>query len=131
MELDIKVTVSPLPLFAKSGKGRIPFEKIAREILGLRYQLSLVVCGDSLATKMNRKYRKRSYAANVLSFHLERYEGELFLNVRKAEREARQLGISVRKRLIHLFVHGCLHLAGLKHGTSMDALEKKMIGRFA
>lgn len=109
---------------------RIPFEKIVREVLGARYHLSLVICGDSLARKMNRKYRKKNYAANILSFPLEQYEGELFLNVRKAEREARELGIPFRERLIHLFVHGCLHLAGHKHSNRMDALEKKMLRRF-
>jgi len=113
---------------------RIPYERIAREIFGRTppagrdaYQLSLVICGDSLAKKMNREYRHKSYAANVLSFPISKNEGEIFLNVRKAERETRQFGISVRKHMTRLFVHGCLHLKGLEHGARMDALEKKIL----
>ena len=115
------------------GGGRAPlvsFENIARDILGKNYNLSLVICGDKLARKINRAYRKRDYPANVLSFPLSKNEGEIFLNVRKAEREAKALGISSRQRIAHLFVHGCLHLAGLPHGKKMDSLEKKIFSKF-
>src|SRR3989344_6424990 len=106
MSVDIKVTVRPLPLFRKSGKGLIPFEKIARAALGNKYELSLVLCGDTLAQRMNKKYRGKTYAPNVLSFPLSKVEGEIFLNVRKAAREARAYHVAERDHLAHLFVHG-------------------------
>lgn len=106
---------------------RIPFQDIACDILSEQYVLSLVVCGDTLARRINRTYRKKEYSPNVLSFPLGEYEGEIFLNVRCAEREARSAGISARERVAHLFVHGCLHLRGLKHGTAMEKLERKML----
>lgn len=117
-----KASRDPLP--------RIPFERAARDILGSRYSLSLVVCGDSLARKMNRAYRKMGYAANVLSFSLDRGEGEIFLNVQAARREARDYGVSVRARLMLLFVHACCHLKGLRHGKRMESLERKTLKRF-
>lgn len=109
---------------------RIPFESIAREILGERYELSLVICGDTLARRMNSKYRKQQYAPNVLSFPLKKYEGELFLNVACARREAKAYGVSLRERLALLFVHGCYHLKGFKHGQRMEELEGKTLRRF-
>ena len=136
MSVDIKFTVRPLPLFAKSGKGRLPFEKVARAILGARFELSLVVCGDSLARRMNTKYRlpaqagKKTYAPNVLSFPLSKSEGEIFLNVRKAMREARRYEVSLRERLALLFVHGCFHLKGLRHGRIMEGAEDVVLRRF-
>ena len=108
----------------------IPFEKMARDILGNKYNLSLVLCGDTLARRINREYRKKDYPANVLSFTLSKNEGEIFLNIRKAEREAKALGIPSRQRIAHLFTHGCLHLAGLPHGKKMDGLEKKILSKF-
>src|SRR5882672_7352222 len=84
---------------------RIPFEKIARAILGSDFELSLVICGDTLATRMNIEYRKKTYKPNVLSFPLGKKEGEIFLNVRCAEREARKFGFSEKEWLAHLFVH--------------------------
>ena len=109
------------------GNTRVPFEKIARELLPERYELSLVLCGDALSRRMNRTYRKKDYAPNVLSFPLEKYEGEIFINLRKAEREARALGIPSRERVAHLFAHGCLHLLGFKHGESMERLERRAL----
>lgn len=109
----------------------VPFQRIAREILGSRYELSLVLCGDALAREMNRAYRKKSYAANVLSFPLDASEGEVFLNIRAAIREAKQRGVTLRARLTLLFIHACLHLKGLKHGKKMDTFELKLLRKFS
>ncbi len=119
----------------------LPYEKIARAVLGARYELSLVICGDSLAKRMNIEYRptsprlrrtkKKSYSPNVLSFPLSKTEGEIFLNVRKAEREARLFGVSTRERLALLFVHGCYHLRGLQHGRTMEGKERDTLRAFS
>lgn len=102
---------------------RIPFEKIGRRILGTRYSISLVVCGDTISQRLNRTYRNKTYKPNVLSFPISRTEGEIFLNVRKAEREAKRYGVSAGERATLLFIHACLHLKGLNHGEKMDKLE--------
>lgn len=109
---------------------RIPFEKIARDILPKQYALSLVVCGDMLSREINRSYRKKDYSPNVLSFPLGKMEGEIFLNIRKAEREAKTFGTSVEKHVAHLFAHGCFHLKGLGHGRAMDRSEEKVLRKF-
>ncbi len=114
----------------KGGVPYIPFEKIVREILGSAYHLSLVICGDKRSRRINIKYRKKNYSPNVLSFPLSKTEGEMFLNIRKAEREARALKISTRQRLALLFVHGCFHLKGLDHGDKMERAEEKILKRF-
>lgn len=106
---------------------RVPFEEMAGAVLPANYELSLVICGDSLAQQMNKKYRKKIYKPNVLSFPLSKYGGEIFLNIRKAAREARAMGISSKARIAHLFIHGCAHLKGLRHGTAMDRLEQKVL----
>lgn len=109
---------------------RIPFHAMARAVLGGRYFLSLVVCADALARRINREYRKKDYSPNVLSFPLAKNEGEIFLNVRKARREARAFGIPENDRAAHLFVHGCLHLKGYLHGAAMDREEDWVLKRF-
>ena len=133
MRLDIRRTVHNSP--------QLPFERIAAAALPKGYQLSLVICGDKLAQRMNKEYRlpalraaqragKKTYRPNVLSFPLSQKEGEIFLNIRKAAREARRMGISTNARIAHLFVHGCFHLAGHRHGDRMDTLEKKVLRNF-
>ncbi len=121
--IDITTTIrGPAP--------RIPYGEIARRVMGHTYDLSLVVCADDLARTINKKYRGKSYAANVLSFPLSRRQGEIFLNVRAGAREARKYGVSKRARLALLFVHGLLHLKGLQHGRTMESEERKILRTF-
>ncbi len=129
MGIDIRNTLRGPAPFAK-GAGRLPFEEIAKKILGSKYELSLVICGDGLAQRMNREYRKKTYKPNVLSFPLSKNEGEIFLNVRCAERESRTYGVPLKERLALLFVHGCFHLKGLDHGKKMEAKEQRVLKAF-
>lgn len=123
MSTSIKKTVrGPIPA--------LPFEQMTRMALGASFELSLVICGDSLAQKMNKKYRHKTYSPNVLSFPLSKTEGEIFLNVRKAAREARGLNVPLRERLALLFVHGCFHLKGMRHGRIMESAETKVLRKF-
>ncbi len=52
------------------------------------------------------------------------------LNPRKARREAKRYGHSVREHLLFLYVHACLHLLGHDHSPRMDALEKKFTHKY-
>jgi len=122
-DFNIKTTV-------RGSVPRIPFEKLARAVLGHRYEMSLVICGDKLARRVNAKYRRKDYSPNVLSFPLDKNSGEIFLNIRKAEREAKEMKISPRARLAHLYVHGCFHLLGMKHGDEMERREDVILNRF-
>ena len=115
---------------ARGPQPRVSFARIAREILGPSYSLSLVMCEDTLAQKMNRLYRKKTYKPNVLSFPLSKTEGEIFLNLRKAAREAIEEGVSFNERVAFLFIHACLHLKGLDHSDRMDALEDTYMRKY-
>ncbi len=108
----------------------VPFVDIADNILPKKYELSVVLIGDNLGKKLNKKYKNRNYPTNVLSFPLDSDNGELFLNIRKAEREASKFNHSKNKHIIYLFIHGCLHLAGYEHGSIMEKLEQKYLKQF-
>lgn len=73
---------------------------------------------------MNRLYRRKRYAPNVLSFPLGTHEGEIFLNLECARREAKRYKVPLRARLALLFVHACYHLRGFRHGAVMERLER-------
>ena len=106
------------------------FRDIARAILGNTYELSLVICSDTLAQRMNQQYRNKSYTPNVLSFSLMTDTGEIFLNLRASEREAKKYNLTLTNRVAYLFIHACVHLAGHDHGREMDKLEKRFLKRF-
>ncbi len=119
----IKVTV-------RGSVPRIPFERMAHDVLGRSYQLSLVICGDKLAQRINKEYRRKTYYPNVLSFELDKNGGEIFLNLRKAAREARQAGVPLTKRAALLYVHGLFHLKGLPHGDRMEREEQRVLRKY-
>ncbi len=121
--IDIKTTI-------RGSSPRIPFVEMAEAVLGKNYELSVVVCGDALAQRMNIEHRQKSYRPNVLSFPYSTNEGEIFLNVRCAAREAQRGGISLQKRLALLYVHGLFHLKGLDHSDHMEAEEQKILRKF-
>lgn len=93
------------------------FKKLKSEILGKSYELSSVFASDALMRRLNRTYRGKSKAANVLAFPLSKKSGEIFINLSRAK----PFGAK------HLFIHACLHLKGMKHGATMEQAEKKLL----
>jgi len=85
---------------------------------------------------LNRDYRGKDYATNVLSFPYEngdRVQGDLVLCREVVEREAREQGKAPEAHYAHMVVHGMLHLQGHDHETGradaerMEALERRIL----
>ena len=87
------------------------------------------VVGRSEGRQLNRRFRKKDYATNVLSFAYGR-TGDIVLCHPVIAREAREQGKTVRAHYAHLVVHGMLHLRDLAHGKRMEAREIKLLRRF-
>ena len=85
---------------------------------------------------LNRDYRGKDYATNVLSFPYEcgaRISGDLVLCLPVVEREALEQGKSLEAHFAHMVVHGMLHLQGYDHESGaddaerMEAIEQKIL----
>lgn len=105
----------------------LPFLQIKDKILGEKYELSLVFIGEKRSKDLNLKYRNKNHPANILSFPLNRKVGEMFINLKKAKREAPNFDKNQKEFLAYLFVHGLLHLKGFGHGEKMEKEEKKAL----
>lgn len=114
----------------KGTPASVPFEKIKDEILGKKYNLSLVFCGNRKSKELNKKYRNKDYTPNVLSFPLDKKNGEIFINPHVAKKEATKFGKNFTEFTGYLFIHGCLHLKGMEHGSIMDTAEEKFCKKF-
>jgi probable rRNA maturation factor len=82
---------------------------------------------------LNRRFRRRDYATNVLSFPY-RHAGDIVLCHPVIAREAREQRKSVRAHYAHLVVHGALHLRGYQHDDKasakrMEAAEARLLDR--
>ena len=75
---------------------------------------------------LNRDYRKKDYATNVLTFvYGESAEGalsgDIVLCAPAIAKEAREQRKDVKAHYAHLVIHGALHLQGYDHETNADA----------
>ena len=95
-------------------------------------EVALVLAGDGLLRRLNREFRGRDKATDVLSFPGPGGEeglGDVVISVPTAARNARRQGHSVLRELDVLALHGLLHVLGYDHETDdgmMDRLEKKL-----
>lgn len=105
-------------------------DEIVRDILGPRYSLSLVCIGDKRSKKLNTVYKNKEKPANVLTFPLTDIEGEIFINIAKVKRQAKSFGFTPTQYAMFLLIHGCLHLKGYSHGSTMEGAEDVFIEKY-
>lgn len=102
-------------------------------------EVSIVVMDREPARAMNRDYRGRDYATNVLSFPVDLPPavrspliGDLVLCAPVLIEEAAAQGKSLKAHCAHLCIHGVLHLLGFDHEEEtaaevMESLEIKAL----
>jgi probable rRNA maturation factor len=104
----------------------------AAEALEASGELALVLAGDRLLHRLNRDYRHKDRATDVLSFPGDGGEGglgDIVISVETAERNGRGLGRSLPQELDVLALHGFLHVLGYDHetdGGTMHRLERRL-----
>jgi len=86
-----------------------------------RAEIALRVVGAAEGRRLNRTYRAKNYATNVLSFPYGGGSGDIVLCHPVIAKEARERGKSLRAHYAHLVVHGVLHLRGYDHRRKAEA----------
>ena len=99
-------------------------------------ELTVRFVGAAEARKLNREYRGKDYATNVLTFdysHAPVVRADIVLCVPVVKREAREQRKPFRQHLAHLTVHGVLHAQGHEHDRAVDArkMEAREVGILA
>lgn len=90
-------------------------------------ELSLLFCDDARIRVLNRDFRGKDKATNVLSFPGpeeaggSQLLGDIALAFETIDREAREQGKSLEQHCRHMIVHGFLHLLGYDHEDSAEA----------
>jgi probable rRNA maturation factor len=97
-------------------------------------EITLRVVGTAEARTLNRAFRRRDYATNVLAFAYSRTQGDLVLCHPVIAREARAQGKTLAAHYAHMIVHGILHLAGQDHARAaqarrMERRETRLLAR--
>lgn len=102
----------------------------ARAALRGDARVTIRIVGAAEGRLLNRSYRRKDYATNVLTFVFRDrapFEGDLALCAPVITREARAQGKPVAAHYAHMVVHGLLHLQGYDHENERDAaaMEKR------
>ncbi len=110
--------------------------RAAPPLPGEAYRVTLVLTGDEEMRNLNRLWRGRDSATNVLSFPADAvrdrgFLGDLVLAYETARKEANEQGISLSDHISHLVIHGMLHLLGFDHAEDEEARRMETIERAA
>lgn len=89
--------------------------------------VELLLTNDATIHALNKQYRGKDKATDVLSFSLEDpvHLGQLVISVDRARQQAKDIGQSLEDELQFLFTHGILHLLGYDHEEPEE--EKVML----
>jgi probable rRNA maturation factor len=100
-------------------------------------EVTLRIVGKAEGQRLNREFRGKDYATNVLTFVYPDHQpmaGDIVLCAPVVRQEARTQGIGVEAHYAHLVVHGILHLQGYDHerarqAEAMERLETEIVTR--
>jgi probable rRNA maturation factor len=102
----------------------------------VKQELSIAIVSDSEMRALNRRWRGKDRATDVLSFPLHEpgVLGDVVISIDTARRQAREGGWPLAAELRRLLAHGILHCRGYDHGEAgearrMAAAERRLLGR--
>jgi probable rRNA maturation factor len=105
----------------------LPRHKVARWVraaLQAPAEITVRIVDAEEGQALNRDFRGRDYATNVLTFDYSRepvVTADLVLCASVVAREAQEQGRSLEAHYAHLLVHGTLHAQGLDHEDDAEA----------
>src|SRR5579875_3015782 len=101
-------------------------------------EVAILLTDDERLRALNAQFRGKDAPTNVLSFPAVGGDqgplGDVALAFEICEREARDQGKRLVDHLLHLVIHGVLHLRGHDHDTEdeaavMEGLERRLLAR--
>ena len=102
------------------------FSSMKKVALGDDYELSLVIIGKNEIKELNKSYAGINKPTDILSFPLSDNEGEIFICLEIAHKEAPNFDRNHSNFVKFLFIHGLIHLKGFKHSDKMESEEEKI-----
>ena len=113
---------------SRAGLGR--FLKSAQAAVGLEGEVDVLLAGDRTLRRLNRDYRGKDKATDVLSFPAAKeltgeHGGDLAISLDTAKRQADEHGHTLRDEVRVLLLHGLLHLSGMDHETDRGEMAER------
>jgi probable rRNA maturation factor len=108
----------------------------SRAALSRDARVTLRYVAEAEGRRLNREFRGKDYATNVLTFiySAKPLEGDVVICAPVVAREAKAQGKSPAAHHAHLLVHGLLHLQGMDHerkaaAEHMETRERRILAK--
>ena len=110
-------------------------QRFIRAALELPGEIAVRIVDAEEGRALNREYRGKDYATNVLTFdysHEPVVGADLVICAEVVEKEAAEMGIPLLDHYAHMLVHGTLHAQGYDHeeddeAACMEARETEIL----
>jgi probable rRNA maturation factor len=112
------------PLEGVSSTALARFASQAQRLAGVQGEVAVLITGNQHLRKLNRQFRKKDAATDVLSFPRED-GGDIAVSAQIAAKNALDLGHDLNTELKVLILHGMLHLAGFDHETDKGEMAAR------
>ncbi len=97
----------------------------------VRGEVTVLLTNDAAIRRLNRQFRGKNQATDVLSFSAEpgpeKIAGDLAISVDTARKQAAEQGHALTCELKVLMLHGLLHLAGFDHESDSGEMARREI----
>ncbi len=100
------------------------FRKWARKALRVNAEITLRIVDEDEGRALNKEYRGKDYATNVLTFPLLEEPfvmADILICAPVVAKEAKEQGKTLEAHFAHLMVHGVLHAHGYDHEVPAQA----------
>ena len=134
-QLQLSLQFGDIP-YATRHRAALPRHAVMRAIrhaLDMDAEITVRIVGEEEGRALNKSYRQKDYATNVLTFDYAQEPvvmADLVLCAPVVAREAKEQGKTLAAHYAHLLVHGTLHAQGWDHETSdadAEAMEAREI----
>jgi probable rRNA maturation factor len=94
--------------------------------ISAKRELVIVFLDPIPAKKLNKTYRQKNYATDILSFEGATPQdlGELVICPQVLQKQAKEHDLSFKAELAYMLIHGVLHLLGYDHERSATEAKK-------
>jgi probable rRNA maturation factor len=99
------------------------------------FTLTFIFLDPDAARNLNKQFRKKNYATNVLTFNLDEATADIVICMDVVKKEAKDQRKLLQTHLAHMVIHGTLHAAGYDHeikseALAMESIEIQVLARF-
>jgi probable rRNA maturation factor len=125
-DLSLSLQFGPIK-YADRHRAALPRHKVIRWIrhaLASDAEITVRIVDAEEGHTLNRDYRQKDYATNVLTFDYTQeplVTADLVLCAPVVAKEAKEQGKTLQEHYAHLIVHGTLHAQGWDHELDEDA----------